>query len=286
MEEAIAQPRTDAYRRIEQAIRFLEENAQCQPELEEVAAHLHLSASHVQRLFSRWAGISPKRFLQVLTKEHAKALLRESRSVLDVTYETGLSSPSRLHQLFVSCEAVTPGAFKSEGAGLEITYGFHESPFGECLLAITEEGICALRFVQEGDRAATLRAVTKRYAQATWREGTHRTRPLAKHIFSPWEEEMPQPLYLLLKGTNFQVKVWQALLRIPPGAVVTYKDVAEHLGRPNASRAVANAVGQNPIPYLVPCHRVIRSTGAFGGYQSGTARKKALHVWERAQHHG
>lgn len=270
------------YRRIEQAIRFLEDNAPCQPELKDVADHLQLSASHTQRLFSRWAGISPKRFLQVVTKEHAKALLASSRSVLDVTYETGLSSTSRLHRLLVQCEAVTPGEFKSGSAGLTISYGVHPTPFGKCLIAVTERGICGLRFVGTAGQDGALRNLKAKYEKARWREAPSRTRPLARHLFAPWQEDDLQPLYLLLKGTNFQVKVWEALLRIPPAALVTYKDVANHLGTPKASRAVANAVACNPIQYVIPCHRVIRSTGAFGDYQGGTACKKALHGWEMA----
>lgn len=274
------------YRRIAKAIRFLEENARRQPTLEDVAAHLHLSEHHVQRLFSRWAGISPKRFLQVVTKEHAKTLLASSQSMLDVTYETGLSSASRLHHLLVQCEAVTPGEFKSGGEGLEVTYGIHPTPFGECLIAVTERGICGLRFVGTAGRANALQKLKAPYEKARWQEAPSQTQPLARRIFAPWEETNKEPLYVLLKGTNFQVQVWEALLRIPPAKLVSYKDMADHLGRPEASRAVANAVARNPIHYLIPCHRVIRSTGAFGGYAGGTTRKKALHGWETAQLYG
>ena len=274
------------YRRIARAIRFLENNAHRQPELDEVAAHLHLSASHTQRLFSRWAGISPKRFLQAVTKEHAKAHLTASQSVLDVTYETGLSSTSRLHRLLVQCEAVTPGEFKSGGEGLAIAYGMHTTPFGKCLIAATERGICGLQFVGEADSEKALRMLKAQYERATWQEEPARTRSLVGRIFTPWEVNGAQPLYLLLKGTNFQVKVWEALLRIPPAALVTYKDVADYLDKPTASRAVAGAVGSNPIHYLIPCHRVIRSTGAFGGYAGGAVRKKALHGWETAHVYG
>lgn len=272
------------YQRIAKAIRFLEEHTRRQPELKEVAAHLQLSEHYTQRLFSRWAGISPKRFLQVVTKEHAKSLLASSKSVLDATYETGLSSTSRLHQLLVQCEAVTPGEFTSGGDGLKIAYGVHPTPFGECLLATTERGICGLRFLENAGRTEALRTLKARYEKAHWSKVPSRTQPLARRIFKPWQEtDELQPLYLLLKGTNFQVKVWEALLRIPPSALVTYKDVASHLGTPQAARAVANAVGDNPLHYVIPCHRVIRSTGAFGDYQGGTARKKALHGWEMAQ---
>lgn len=274
------------YHRIEKAIRFLEEHTRSQPELEEVAAHLQLSEHHTQRLFSRWAGISPKRFLQVVTKEHAKTLLASSKSILDVTHRTGLSSTSRLHRLLVQCEALTPGEFKSGGDGLTIAYGAHSTPFGDCLIATTERGICGLRFLGNGGWTEALQTLKARYEKARWSEAPSRTQPLVHRIFGPWQEENElQPLYLLLKGTNFQVKVWEALLRIPPSALVTYKDVADHLDKPQAARAVANAVADNPLHYVIPCHRVIRSTGAFGNYQGGTARKKALHGWEVAKTH-
>lgn len=280
----MAQDPSSDYQRIAKAIRFLEEHTHRQPELKEVAAHLQLSEHCTQRLFSRWAGISPKRFLQVVTKEHAKTLLNASKSVLDVTYETGLSSTSRLHQLLVQCEAVTPGEFKSGGDGLTIAYGVHSSPFGNCLIAATERGICGLRFLGKSGRAEALQTLKGKYEKANWSEAPTRTQSLACRIFEPWQDEDELlPLYLLLKGTNFQVKVWEALLRIPPSALVTYQDVANHLGKPQAARAVANAVADNPIHYVIPCHRVIRSTGAFGDYQGGTTRKKALHGWEMAQ---
>jgi len=267
------------YARIARAIRFLHDHTTRQPTLDEVAAHLDLSPSHTQRLFSRWAGISPKRFLQAATNEHAKALLAASESVLDATFETGLSSTSRLHQLLVQCEAVTPGEFKSGGAGLAIAYGTHATPFGPCLMAVTARGICGLRFVGDDDDEA-LRILQGRYPNAQWREDPAQTKRLARRIFAPWSVDDPQPLYLLLKGTNFQVKVWEALLRIPPGALVAYKDVAEGIGKPDASRAVAQAVARNPIHYVIPCHRVIRSVGAFGDYAGGRVRKQALHGWE------
>jgi AraC family transcriptional regulator of adaptative response/methylated-DNA-[protein]-cysteine methyltransferase len=271
------------YERVEQAIVFLEENFQRQPELKEIAASIHLSEYHFQRLFTRWVGISPKRFLQFLTKERAKELLEKSRDVLGVAFETGLSGPGRLHDLFVTCEAVTPGEFKSKGEGLTIAYGFHPTPFGECLLAATERGICNLAFVQQRDREQALDALKSRWRKARLNKDVARTRSLAGQVFAWYTRQMPSPLHLVLSGTNFQIKVWEALLQVPPGAVVSYEDIAVRIGRPTASRAVSNAVAQNPIPVIIPCHRVIRKAGEFGSYHYGAARKKALLGWEAAR---
>jgi AraC family transcriptional regulator of adaptative response/methylated-DNA-[protein]-cysteine methyltransferase len=271
------------YQRVEQAIAFLEENFHRQPELKEIAASVNLSEYHFQRLFTRWVGISPKRFLQFLTKERAKELLESSRDVLGVAYETGLSGPGRLHDLFVTCEAVTPGEFKSKGEGLTIAYGFHPTPFGECLLAVTERGICNLSFVQHDDRAQVLDALKNRWRKARLSKDATRTRPLVSRVFAWYIGQTPSPLHLVLSGTNFQIKVWEALLQIPPGVVVSYEDIAARIGMPSASRAVSNAVAQNPIPVIIPCHRVIRKAGEFGGYHYGTARKKALLGWEAAR---
>jgi AraC family transcriptional regulator of adaptative response/methylated-DNA-[protein]-cysteine methyltransferase len=271
------------YERVERAITFLEKNFQRQPELKEIAASINLSEYHFQRLFTRWVGISPKRFLQFLTKERAKELLEKSRDVLGVAYETGLSGPGRLHDLFVTCEAVTPGEFKSKGEGLAIAYGFHPTPFGECLLAATERGICNLAFVQPGDREQALNALKSRWRKARLNKDAARTRSLASQVFAWYIGQTPSPLHLVLSGTNFQIKVWEALLHVPPGAVVSYEDIAARIGRPTASRAVSNAVAQNPIPVIIPCHRVIRKAGEFGDYHYGTARKKALLGWEAAR---
>jgi AraC family transcriptional regulator of adaptative response/methylated-DNA-[protein]-cysteine methyltransferase len=270
------------YRRIAQAIAFLDENQEMQPGLSEVAASVGLSEYHLQRLFGRWAGISPKRFLQFLTKEHAKGLLEEARDLLEVTYETGLSSPSRLHELFVTCEAVTPGEYKRRGQGLAIAFGFHPSPFGECLLAVTARGICGLAFVEGGEREALLEALQSRWERADLREEPERTRPLMPQVFAPFQGGEPAPLHLLVRGTNFQLKVWEALLRIPLGRVATYQDVVRAVGLPGAARAVGQAVGSNPIAFLIPCHRVIRQVGVFGGYRWGIARKRAMLAREAA----
>jgi AraC family transcriptional regulator of adaptative response/methylated-DNA-[protein]-cysteine methyltransferase len=282
---------SEDYDRIEQAILFLEANYQAQPGLSEVAASVHLSEYHFQRLFTRWVGISPKRFLQFLTKEHAKLLLAHSENVLDATYETGLSSPGRLHDLFVATEAVTPGEFKSQGEGMPIIYGFHPTPFGESLLALTERGISDFIFVEGGDEEGALALLKSRWRRADLRQDQRQTQPIVRRIFSalgrsevsPLSVPPALPLSLYLRGTNFQIKVWEALLRIPPGAVVTYEDIAIHLGMHGAARAVGNAVASNPIPVLIPCHRVIRKVGDFGNYRYGSARKKALLGWEMAE---
>jgi AraC family transcriptional regulator of adaptative response/methylated-DNA-[protein]-cysteine methyltransferase len=272
----------DDYLRIEKAIRYLEDHIYDQPGLEEVAEQVHLSPYHFQRLFTRWAGVSPKRFLQFLTLQHAKRLL-ESSTQLDAAYGTGLSSPSRLHDLFVAVDAVTPGQYKTLGSGLEIAYGLHRSPFGDCLLALTERGLCGLSFIDEADPEAPLRDLRRRWPRARFFEDRERTAAMSRRIFGASGEQDRSPVPLLLKGTNFQIKVWEALLRIPPGAVTSYQRLAANIGNPAASRAVGAAVGANPIAYIIPCHRVILSSGAFGNYRYGALRKKAILGWEQAQ---
>jgi AraC family transcriptional regulator of adaptative response/methylated-DNA-[protein]-cysteine methyltransferase len=274
---------SDDYTVVEQALDFLEENYQRQPTLTEIAASVGYSEYHFQRLFSRWVGISPKRFIQFLTKEHARNMLEESRSLLEISYETGLSGPGRLHDLFVTCEAVTPGAYKRRGEGLKIAYGFHPSPFGECLLAVTDKGICWLAFIMEGGHEQALEGMRSHWGRASLEEDSTRTAPLVAQAFPLTIEGPSKPLHLYLSGTNFQIKVWEALLRIPSGKVVTYQDLATYIGKPKASRAVGSAVGANPIPVLIPCHRVIRKMGVIGNYGGGPARKKAMLGWEMAR---
>jgi AraC family transcriptional regulator of adaptative response/methylated-DNA-[protein]-cysteine methyltransferase len=268
------------YQRIEDAIHYLEANHQHQPGLGEIAASLNMSEYHFQRLFTRWVGISPKRFLQYLTKEHAKELLTKSTNLLEVTYETGLSGPGRLHDLFITCEGVTPGEYKNRGEGLDITYGFHATQFGGCLLALTGRGICNLIFVQDGDTEAALEILKGEWKNALLQENPSKTFPLMEQILELSTSGSTTPLSLYLRGTNFQIKVWEALLRIPPGSVVAYEDIANYIGQPTAARAVSNAVAHNPIPFLIPCHRVIRKEGVFGNYRYGSARKKAMLGWE------
>ncbi len=280
--DALKQANED-YERIEKAIKFLEANFSSQPGLKEIADHIGLSEFHFQRLFSRWVGISPKRFLQYLTKEYAKTLLESRINLLDVTYESGLTSPSRLHDLFVTCEAVTPGEYKAKGQGVSITYGFHPSPFGPCLLAITERGICGLYFVKNGDHRDVLAEFKGYWQNANLTEDPSSTAHLIPQIFDPARSGRQNPLHLILKGTNFQIKVWEALTKIPFGAMVSYEDVAVQVGIPGATRAVGTAVGHNPISYIIPCHRVIRKNAEFGNYGSGPARKKAILGWEAAK---
>ncbi|HNF93179.1 MAG TPA: methylated-DNA--[protein]-cysteine S-methyltransferase [Anaerolineales bacterium] len=261
------------YRLIEQAIQYIETNVHHQPELAEIASAVGLSEYHFQRLFTRWAGISPKRFMQFLTKEHAKQLLDKSENLLEATHQTGLSSLGRLHDLFVNTEAVTPGEYKSRGAGIDIHYGIHLTPFGKCLVATTDRGICNLSFVNASEGKA-IDDLVAHWSHANMIEDYQATAPLVNRIFLG--AQLDSPLKLHLRGTNFQIKVWEALLSIPTGALTTYEHIATTIGNPRAVRAVGSAVGDNPIAYLIPCHRVIRKSGEFGNYLYGSARKKAI----------
>ena len=279
-------PTTD-YERVAAAITYLSAHRQEQPTLDELAEHLSLSPFHLQRLFTRWAGVSPKRFLQYVTAGHAKSLLTNDHSVLDATYESGLSSPGRLHDLMIATEAVTPGEFKSKGAGITVTYGRHVTPFGDALIAVTERGICALSFVDNDDPKrdwqTTVTELENNWPAATLIEDENSATATADAICALMEAHQPaKPLPILLKGTNFQIKVWEALLRIPTGSTWSYEDVALAIGKPSASRAVGNAVAANPVGYLIPCHRVIRKSGLIDGYHWGTTRKQALLAWEAA----
>ena len=267
------------YDRVARAIDYLRDRAEQQPQLEEVAEHVGLSAFHFQRLFTQWAGVSPKRVLQFLTVEHAKTLLDSDSSVLEATYATGLSSPSRLYDLFVATEAVTPGEYKSGGAGIEIDYGFAESPFGECLIATTSRGIVALAFATDEEDA--LGALGSTWFGAALNRDDAVARHVAADVFA-FGHRQDAPLRLLLRGTNFQMRVWQALLEIPFGSVATYGCVAETVGAGGGAQAVGNAVGANPLAYLIPCNRVIRAGGEPGGYRWGMRRKKNILGWEQA----
>jgi AraC family transcriptional regulator, regulatory protein of adaptative response / methylated-DNA-[protein]-cysteine methyltransferase len=269
------------YERAARAIDYLRRNAAGQPDLAAAARHAHLSEHHFQRLFTRWAGVSPKRFVQFLTLEHAKARLATTRGVLDLAGAVGLSGPGRLHDLFVTLEAVSPGEFKASGAGLAIRYGVHDSPFGAALVAITARGICGLHFVDNSnDGAGRLR---RDWPDAELRRDPGATAQVAERIFRPLSSPPGRPLALLVKGTNFQVKVWRALLELPVGALASYGEVAARIGAPGSARAVGTAVGANPIAWLIPCHRVIRESGALGGYRWGPERKAAMLGWEAAR---
>jgi len=271
------------YQRVEQAMVYLHAHYPEQPSLAEVAASVGLSEYHFQRLFTHWVGISPKRFLQFLTKEHARELLDHSASVLEAAYQSGLSGPGRLHDLFVNCDAVTPGEYKMHGSGLEISYGFHPSPFGECMVALTERGICGLAFVQKGDRQEIIQDLRRRWLNAELIEDRARTAQVVERIFPLAFGHQIAPLHLYLNGTNFQIKVWEALLRVPSGALTTYQEIARRLGMPGAARAVGQAVSANPIAFIIPCHRVITKMGVLGGYRWGASRKMAMVGWELAR---
>ena len=267
------------YARVEQAISYLEENYRDQPELETVAEAVGLSAAHFQRVFKRWAGISPKRFVQYLTLDHARRRLADSASVLDATYDSGLSGPGRLHDLFATYEAMTPGDFKRDGDGVEIAYGVHPSPFGPCFIGETERGVCALGFADDAASPTPLEDFKQRWRNADFREDRKLTGETAARIFAAAGGR----LVLDLRGTNFQLKVWEALLRIPLGAVVSYDALAGALDKPGAARAVGGAVAANPVSYLIPCHRVIRKSGRFHNYYWGPERKRAMLAWEAAR---
>ena len=277
--------RCQAYDTVAQAIRFIRSNTRRQPTLDDIAAHVGLSPFLLQRLFSGWAGISPKRFLQHLTREHARSLLRASHDVLATAYEAGLSGPGRLHDLMISCDGVTPGEVRKLGDGLEIAYGFGATPFGRVIVGSTARGLCHLRFVDDDDAAPSAAATELR---ADW--------PLARlqrddsvvdeaisHLFSLHTTR--HPLHLLLRGTNFQIKVWEALLQVAPGQVVSYQALAGMTGSPRAQRAVGSALAQNRIALLIPCHRVIHENGTVGQYRWGSERKEVLLAYESASAH-
>lgn len=264
------------YARIERAIRYLDRERASAPSLADVAAHVGLSESHFQRMFTRWAGISPKRFVQYRTAALVKRLLRERRPVLETTYEAGLSGPGRLHDLVVNAEAVTPGELQRGGLGVTVRYGFHPTPFGDCLIAVTARGVCHLAFVEPVTRREALARLEHDWPLAQLVPDQDATRAAAAKAFPPPGSSALPSLALHVKGTNFQLKVWNALLQIPPGEVTTYGAIARNLGDPNASRAVGSAVGANPVSYLIPCHRVIRASGELGGYAWGVDRKRVM----------
>jgi AraC family transcriptional regulator of adaptative response/methylated-DNA-[protein]-cysteine methyltransferase len=282
-------PRADGardYDLIRRAIAFLSENWDEHPDLDRLARHLGLSPPHCQKLFKRWCGLSPKEFVQAITVDHARTLLADAASVLDCAHEVGLSGSSRLHDLFVGHEAMTPGDYKRRGEGLQMAYGFHHSPFGEALLMVTDRGVAGLAFVNEEEgqtRQQALAEFTRRWPLAHYVEAPQTTLPHFNRIFDPGEWHPERPVRLVLIGTDFEIRVWEALLRVPMGRAVSYSDIARYLGRPSAARAVGAAVGRNPISFVVPCHRVLRGDGSLGGYHWGLTRKKALIGWEAGQ---
>jgi AraC family transcriptional regulator of adaptative response/methylated-DNA-[protein]-cysteine methyltransferase len=274
---------SEDFKRIEKAIRFIEVNFKSQPTLDQIAASVNFSKYHFDRLFKRWAGISPVQFLQFLTLNYTKQKLAESKSLLETSLDAGLSGPSRLHDLFVTFEAMTPGDFKRQGTGLKISYGFCNSPFGECLLAMTERGICHLGFVERDERSETLNQLFQAWPGSEFTENQDSIGSIVKNIFRIDQMQNSRPFNLHLKGTNFQINVWRALLNIPEGWIVSYQNIASYIGHPKAFRAVANAIAINPVAYLIPCHRVIAKSGNINKYRWGSTRKKALIGWEAAR---
>lgn len=266
--------------RIEKAILYLQENYKGQPSLDEVAQHVNLSPFHFQRLFKDWAGVSPKKFLQYISINHAKQILKETKVTLfETALETGLSGTGRLHDLFIQIEGMTPGEYKNGGSNLTINYSFAETPFGQILIASTPKGICHLGFLdQETDQ---LQELEQQFPNATYCQQVDLTQQNALFIFNQDWNQLDK-IKLHLKGTPFQLKVWEALLKIPFGQLTTYHTIAQYMDKPTASRAVGNAIGRNPIAYLIPCHRIIRTTGFFGGYKWGVPRKTAMIGWEAA----
>lgn len=278
--DAVTPGPCDDYERVRGIIAFISERWRDQPSIEDIADHSGLTAAQVHHLFRRWCGLTPKAFLAALTLDAAKTLLLGSATVLDATYEVGLSGPGRLHDLFVTHEAMSPGDWKTGGAGLALAVGFHPSPFGEAILVATERGVAGLGFVDGGDREAALADMRRRWPRATFAERHEVTAPLAQRIFDPGMWRSDTPLRIVLIGTDFEVRVWQALLRIPLGRAATYSGIAGHLGRPQAARAVGAAVGKNPISFVVPCHRVLGRSGSLTGYHWGLTRKQAMLGWE------
>ncbi len=280
MRDAMAD-KAKQYEIVSRAIEFIRSQALNQPTLNEISIYCGLSEFHLQRVFSEWAGVSPKRFLQYVTKEYAKQALRSSRDILSVTLDAGLSSPSRLHDLMVSCEAMSPGEVKSMGAGLEIGFGNAPTPFGDALIAWTKRGICHLGFVDGDDSEIAVACLRQDWSGATFVNDQQRALQIAVTVFNALPST--QPLRLLLRGTNFQIKVWEALISVPPGKVVSYTQLAIKAGVPKACRSVGTAIGKNNIALLIPCHRVIRETGEIGGYRWGSERKAALLALEGTQ---
>lgn len=266
----------DDYQRIAQAIDFIRNNVGEQPSLSEVADYVHLSEYHFQRLFCRWAGVTPKRYLQVLTLDYAKTLLQQtSLSALNTSYQVGLSSGSRLYDHFVNIEAVTPLEFRQRGQGLTILYGYHMTPYGQVFVAETERGICRLEFVEQSDIEAPLVELRNNWCNADIQEDSVQTKTVINSIFNQ-QKESPVPLSLWVRGTNFQLNVWRALLKLQQGQLASYSDIAQLIGKPTASRAVGTAIGANPVALVIPCHRVLRQSGELGGYRWGETRKHAI----------
>jgi len=265
---------------VRRAIAHISEHWRAQPEIDAIAEASGVSASDLHHLFRRWAGLTPKAFLQALTLDHARALLRDSASVLDASYEVGLSGPGRLHDLFVTHEAMSPGEWKAGGEGLTVAYGFHPSPFGMALVMATPRGLAGLAFADKGEEKSALKDMRARWPKAQYAENTSVTGPLAQRIFDPQLWRPDRPLRVVLIGTDWEIRVWETLLAIPMGRAATYSDIAAKVCTPKAARAVGAAVGKNPVSFVVPCHRVLGKNGAITGYHWGLTRKRAMLGWE------
>jgi len=273
-------PTTGDYDVVRRTIEFISRTFRAQPSLDEIAAHVGLPPLALQRLFARWAGLTPKGFLQAVTLNHARALLDRSASILEASYELGLSGPGRLHDLFVTHEAVTPGGYKARGAGLTFRYGFHPSPFGAALVMVTDRGLAGLAFADLGGEAAALEDMKRRWPRALYVDDRAATASVARRVFDRAKWRSDRPLRITMIGSDFEVRVWETLLSVPFGQATTYSDVAARIGRPQAARAVGAAVGRNPISFVVPCHRVLGKGGALTGYHWGLTRKRAILGWE------
>ncbi|MBB98889.1 MAG: 6-O-methylguanine DNA methyltransferase [Rhodobacteraceae bacterium] len=270
----------DDYDVVRRTLQAITERWREQPQLEELATEAGVQPIQLQRVFSRWAGLTPKQFLQAVTLDHARALLKRSATVLETSYEVGLSGPARLHDLFVTHEAMTPGVYRARGAGVTLRYGFHPSPFGLALVMASEHGLAGLAFCDPGGEAEALADMRARWPAADYLEDAAATAPLARRVFDPASWSAETPLRVVMIGTDFEIRVWEALLRIPVGGATTYARIAESLGKPKAARAVGRAVGRNPVSFVVPCHRVLGSGGGLCGYHWGLTRKRAILGWE------
>ncbi|RTL54141.1 MAG: methylated-DNA--[protein]-cysteine S-methyltransferase [Bradyrhizobiaceae bacterium] len=274
------------YDSVRQAIAFISEHWRRQPAIEDMAAAANLTPDELHHLFRRWAGLTPKAFMQALTLDNAKRLLRDSASILDAAYDSGLSGPGRLHDLFVTHEAMSPGEWKKGGAGIKMRYGFHPSPFGTAVIVASDRGLAGLAFADEGGEQMALADMQGRWPLASYVQDQALTASLAVRIFDSARWCAEQPLRVVLIGTDFEVRVWETLLKIPMGRATTYSDVANHISAPKASRAVGAAVGKNPISFVVPCHRVLGKSGALTGYHWGVTRKQAMLGWESGRASG
>jgi AraC family transcriptional regulator, regulatory protein of adaptative response / methylated-DNA-[protein]-cysteine methyltransferase len=271
------------YDSVRRAIAFISEQWRAQPTIEAVADAASVTPDELHHLFRRWAGLTPKAFMQALTLDHAKNLLRDSASVLDAALDSGLSGPGRLHDLFVTHEAMSPGEWKNGGAGMTLRFGFHACPFGTAVVIASDRGLAGLAFADPGEEASALADMQRRWPRATYVEDQVATAPIARRIFDPKLWRPDEPLRVVLIGTDFEVRVWETLLKIPMGRAVCYSDIANKIKSPKASRAVGAAVGKNPISFVVPCHRALGKGGALTGYHWGITRKQAMLGWEAGQ---